>query len=319
MTDPAKGEVVPFGKYKGQPVEVLLADQGYRDWLMAQDWFRNRFGAIYQTVINYGAEPQETPEHNEMQAAFLDDDRCFRLAQLLYPNHPYDREAIRKDRSWAGYGQALAERFRDHLRAVWEDAYIDSRQFEAAGWDVVYYVEPASLQLQVISLPPCACGPCNHSDCLDKAPCRGGDPSYQWACQHRYHKPRGVPQKANSVYSTHCDRACPWSDFHTAKWLLNERDSNLSHYFQPGMPGMVRIECKPDLGDDFPAVLRQVLRYDREHGDRCCVLVRRPHFERVTWDQVAAMFKASNIVLLREADLLAAAESAVAAQPKETP
>jgi hypothetical protein len=34
----SSGELVPFGKYKGQPVEVLMADADYRDWLMPQPW-----------------------------------------------------------------------------------------------------------------------------------------------------------------------------------------------------------------------------------------------------------------------------------------
>lgn len=30
------GEVVPFGQYKGQPVEVMAADTDYCEWLAAQ-------------------------------------------------------------------------------------------------------------------------------------------------------------------------------------------------------------------------------------------------------------------------------------------
>jgi len=30
------GEVVPSGKYKGQPVEVMAADTDYCEWLAAQ-------------------------------------------------------------------------------------------------------------------------------------------------------------------------------------------------------------------------------------------------------------------------------------------
>ncbi len=45
-------DLVPFGKYKGQPVEALRADQAYADWLVAQDWFRERYQPIYQFIIN---------------------------------------------------------------------------------------------------------------------------------------------------------------------------------------------------------------------------------------------------------------------------
>ena len=65
-------EVVPFGKYKGQPIELLAADPQYCDWLASQDWFRERYNKIYTVIINNFAQPEDTPEHNQMQAKFLD-------------------------------------------------------------------------------------------------------------------------------------------------------------------------------------------------------------------------------------------------------
>jgi hypothetical protein len=76
MTENKSTAVVPFGKYKGQPIETLRADAGYVDWLMAQDWFRERYQPIYQIVVNNFGEPSETPEHNRLQARFLDKDFC---------------------------------------------------------------------------------------------------------------------------------------------------------------------------------------------------------------------------------------------------
>ncbi len=60
MSDkPAPGQnVVPFGKYKGQPVEVLLQDHNYREWLAEQPWLREKHITLYQTIINYGGEPE---------------------------------------------------------------------------------------------------------------------------------------------------------------------------------------------------------------------------------------------------------------------
>jgi hypothetical protein len=65
--------VVPFGKYKGQPVEAMAADRAYMDWLLAQPWFKDQHKNIYTLIINNFAEPSETPEHNALQALFLDD------------------------------------------------------------------------------------------------------------------------------------------------------------------------------------------------------------------------------------------------------
>jgi hypothetical protein len=65
-------KIVPFGKYKGQPIEALAQDQKYVDWLLAQDWFRERHEGMFTLVVNNFAEPSETPAHNAMQARFLD-------------------------------------------------------------------------------------------------------------------------------------------------------------------------------------------------------------------------------------------------------
>ena len=67
-------EIVPFGKYKGKPVEALQNDRQYVDWLTSQDWFVSRYPQINQIIINNFGEPSETPEHNYLQAKFTDDD-----------------------------------------------------------------------------------------------------------------------------------------------------------------------------------------------------------------------------------------------------
>jgi hypothetical protein len=75
--------IVPFGKYRGQPVEALAADRDYCDWLMGQAWFHERYGNVYTLIANNFAEPSETPEHNALQARFLDQDFCRRLLRAL--------------------------------------------------------------------------------------------------------------------------------------------------------------------------------------------------------------------------------------------
>jgi len=263
-------------------------------------------------------DPQETPEHNELQASFLADDRCLRLARLLYPRHPFDRDAA--ERVWARSPQAVAfyREFEEHLQPVYETPKIVGRQFEVDGWDVVYRVDPADLTLVVKSLPGCACGPCDHRNCPDLAPCRGGTQTFSYGCKHDRCEHRFVPSMewlstTNSIehtrmlsisfgpYGGHCAPACPWAYDTKAKWLLGDADD--SRWFRPSVPGRVLVECKPDLGDDFPAVLRQVKHHQSTWDDRRCVVVRRAGFEKVSWEQVEAIFAASQITLLHEAQL----------------
>jgi hypothetical protein len=77
--------VVPFGKYRGQPLEALAADRAYTDWLAAQPWFRDRYASLYTIIINNFSPPSDTPEHNALQARFLQPAFCLRVVEAAYP------------------------------------------------------------------------------------------------------------------------------------------------------------------------------------------------------------------------------------------
>jgi hypothetical protein len=77
-----KSQIIPFGKYKGQPIQVLDNDPKYVDWLMSQDWLE-KYPTVYQTlIVNNHQEATDTPEHNAIQVLFLDDDFCENFARL---------------------------------------------------------------------------------------------------------------------------------------------------------------------------------------------------------------------------------------------
>lgn len=77
-------EVLNFGKYKGQPVEVLAQDKQYADWLMAQDWFKERYSSLRTLIVNNFNTVAETPEHNSMQALFVEDDFVEKVVNKLF-------------------------------------------------------------------------------------------------------------------------------------------------------------------------------------------------------------------------------------------
>lgn len=77
-------QIIPFGKYKGQPVEVLVNDRKYTDWLMAQEWFRNDRPELYNIIVNNFGEPSDTPEHNRMQADFMKKEVRRKIVSQLY-------------------------------------------------------------------------------------------------------------------------------------------------------------------------------------------------------------------------------------------
>lgn len=79
-------KIIPFGKHKGKPFEVLASDQQYLDWLIAQSWFKEKHINLYNVVINNFREPVDTPEHNKIQIKFLKQEYRLKLAYLVNPS-----------------------------------------------------------------------------------------------------------------------------------------------------------------------------------------------------------------------------------------
>ncbi len=79
-------KLIPVGKYKNQPVEILESDPNYKNWLLGQEWFRSGHKNLYTFIVNNFSEAQDTPEHNRLQALFLDDDFCIRFSRLVSPD-----------------------------------------------------------------------------------------------------------------------------------------------------------------------------------------------------------------------------------------
>jgi hypothetical protein len=118
-----KDELVPFGKYKGQPVEQLQNDREYTKWLLSQDWFNSRYSNIRTLIINNFKEEAESPEHNKLQAKFLD--RTFAISVISAALNLPD---------WNSWISAEVEPLR-HMDGFESHAYYKCI-FEHAGWDV---------------------------------------------------------------------------------------------------------------------------------------------------------------------------------------
>jgi hypothetical protein len=83
----SKVQIVPFGKYKGQPVEVLASDPQYVEWLLSQNSIKTKYPDIINVIINNFQTPSETPEHNAIQVKFLDDDYRVNFAHYYVSEH----------------------------------------------------------------------------------------------------------------------------------------------------------------------------------------------------------------------------------------
>lgn len=76
----APDDLVPFGKYKGLPVLSMLQDVSYCNWFLNQEWAPKNYLKVYNFIVNAGGQVDDTPEHNKLQARFLDE--SFRVKTL---------------------------------------------------------------------------------------------------------------------------------------------------------------------------------------------------------------------------------------------
>lgn len=194
--------LVPIGKYKGQPIEVLAEDKQYTDWLVAQPWFRDRYSNLYAVIINNFCEPSDTPEHNALQARFLDDRFRLKFASIASP------------RLW-WFAQSKGE-MRDKA-AEWAASKIVTAGRCIEGLD---------------------CGP------FFEGRAAGDSPYCDLIRQS------GVTFEQNSV---------------DAQWIvfggIDVQFRNVDYRdFPPIFRQEFRVEIKPEIGDDYPSILRQMRR-----------------------------------------------------------
>jgi len=50
-TSPEEEPLMPFGKHKGETMEVVTRDTQYCAWLVAQDWFPSKFPALHARLV----------------------------------------------------------------------------------------------------------------------------------------------------------------------------------------------------------------------------------------------------------------------------
>jgi uncharacterized protein (DUF3820 family) len=293
--------VIPFGKYKGRFIdEVMIDDPKYLEWCTGQDWFRAKFGTLYQIIINRGAEPQETPEHNAMQVRFLEDAFCLRFMKLV---------AFPTDKSFSEYISKLREQAISELFEKYEDA--KNR--------VATYTE-------------------SQQACVDALKKRKGRPATDK--NYAYHVLYAEQDLARTTKNLLESQAlfeerkidyekltAPLSTLPipTPIFTIDRRefeeldiDVQLSIYISwTDFDGDHRIHCchadielKPMVGDDYPAVLRQM----RDQKVRCHNMGRRSAYRGVcfvgkytgagaTRDQFVQTFKSAGICVVFEEDL----------------
>ncbi|MBP0492198.1 hypothetical protein [Roseomonas indoligenes] len=259
--------VVPFGKYKGKPVEDMLADAGYMEWIGAQPWFRERFGHLLDAHDR--AEAEATPIHNRLQALFLDPVYQAAFAQIAA-------------------GERIAEEIAKELRSR-EDIREEIRGLIAA------QVEAAQ---KAPDSTHCSYGKDISRNSLIAAGegvlaqlANLGAPSF--SLKVAFEAPQDVVLGA-SLPSAGATSA--------GSYRLGLDGLRLTSHTPYEPTFTLRVEIKPVIGDDYPVVLRQMTRNGSRH-----LFLGRYEGVGADEAQFIAIFKASgkNVVFKDQVDRLA--------------
>lgn len=146
--------IIAFGKYKGQPAEILLTDPSYCEWLQGQNWFIERYPQIHTLIINNFTQSEDTPAHNALQARFLDESLCASLCDRVLSIQDPDYKKTAREAYQFRLRQCTErkENKKDFLCLYWEEPNdacfcriaakseghinIKNIEFEENGWDV---------------------------------------------------------------------------------------------------------------------------------------------------------------------------------------
>ncbi len=272
-----KKNIVPFGKYKGQPIEVLQADEEYSEWLAAQQWFRERFTDLFR-ALTASHNQTDTPEHNKMQARFLEDGFRHALIRLLF-----DLNAVsfhtRRNHYESGVIELLRKSIPDAPPLSGADRFFSERIAWQRQWaDLIVVLNGRKEPF---------------SDFIEKI--KKFLPNFR-APRWNEHPADFVLKSAAEFEFYGSDLLITWS------WSVPAEGSS-------DIGTALLVELKPTLGDDFPAVLREIKTHIQFAGKhkyerpRAVLIVGTYSGEGATWDQVKGIFQASGITTVFESEI----------------
>jgi hypothetical protein len=259
-------DVVNFGKYRGQPIEILASDRGYCDWLMAQPWFRERHQNLYTVIINHYQQPADTPEHNALQALFLAPDyreAFLDLVDLDWTATHWGWHCDRLRNDLGRWEEAVANAEREVAEAQErERAAGRDPTTERTGW---YFGKSAEQTLA------------NAREQLAQAQAQDD----------------AMTLHTRAVFEEGNIDVCIGADLYADAARKNHLRST-----------SLNIEVKPTVGDDYPSVLRQMNRASVTMGPAKYLFLEAYTGVGVTEAQLRQIFKASGkrVVFRHEVD-----------------
>lgn len=270
--------IIPFGKHKGATVaELLVKDPAYMDWLVAQGDFGERRPDLHAAMVARGAGHDDSPAHNAMQVRFLD--RDFRFACLMCSHEDLVEETgkvIEKKLS------RRREQKRDVARRNAEAAQRILARTEQ--WRDRYDPQDAKEIANRAQMHPSMWVPPNEA--VAKAQ------SSVTKCLATFAACEADAAKNPHVACLTRPRFEQYGVDVVIQWIVMPDDDECDDEVKD-----VRIELKPTMGDDYPSVLRQMLR---ERADT--LVLGSYHGTAVTEEQMLRMFEANDhkVIFVRE-------------------
>lgn len=275
-------QVLPLGKYKGKPYDVLLTDSAYALWMLSSMYAKleKQHPALFAFLISRFGPPEHSPVHNELQNRFLDEDFCMRFAMACSP----------KLRSAAAHLSQL----RFDIEALWQKNVRDSFApiLRLSNWDS----NKAALARGTKRL-----------EALRNALAE------EWSLLKLYGADRDRPGTAGVCMPTRLyglefeDEGADVSfslrlcyELYASRSEVPTGERRYSELLtKMEAQRKFRIEVKPVVGDDYPAVLRRM-----KAANNNALLVEEFNGAGATWAQLVKVFALSkiNVVSLEEVE-----------------
>ncbi|MDP1684614.1 hypothetical protein [Hydrogenophaga sp.] len=274
--------VLPLGKYKGQSFDVLLTDTAYALWMLTSMYAKleQKHPALFAFLISRFGPPDQTPVHNALQNRFLDEAFCLQVGLASSPR-------LRK------VAAVLAPHTVD-LAVHWQK-------------NVVTCLEPCLAVSRYESNEKALSGGLRHLEALRAALQK------EWDLLRLFGADKDLPAGPRCVplCLSGLEFEAEGADVSYRMALgyeLRAKRSDALTDFGRRLPATLaevsesrsfRIEVKPVVGDDYPAVLR---RMKTAHNN--VLLVGEYNGTGATWEQLVKVFALSNIsvVLLEDVE-----------------
>lgn len=259
-------------KYRNQPYEVLLGDPQYAIWLLTcmHDAIKQRHPALFSFLMSRFGQPDRTPDHNRLQNRFLDNDVAICFALISSPGLRESLSSLKK--------LSIYDIWKNHVEKVLSEAHLWAQK------------APKSQQASILSSAKARLLKEGGSLIWFCSNWRMDD-SGDWENPLLVSKLEFEDQGADVSYVVSCKLRVV-SEIYEHSTSANEDIGRFSIHES------FRVEVKPVVGDDYPAILRSMKAVKSKQ-----LLVGTYCGAGATWEEVVKVFALSGISAVQLSEL----------------